>query len=163
MVQRCHLYKKSVVFVPAQIPGSVSMICPREAIPFNCGMRNGLIKPIIPLIELVVTDTDETVLVAFTIALTELPASSYVILYVLDVAEFMFEHTLVGLHRCQMYVSVGAGYPVQVPFSMVKSSPSLLKPEIDAILVFTGAVGFTIGPNKELNFIVPPKLLTPVT
>jgi hypothetical protein len=112
---------------------------------------------------LVVTDIEPTEFVAFTIALIEFPASSYVTLYVLVVAEFIVEQTFVALHRCHVYENVGAGNPPHKPLSTVISSPSLLNPEILGALVFVGAVGLTMGPNNELNLIVPPKLFMPVT
>jgi hypothetical protein len=74
--QRCHLNKKSVVLVPVQKPESLSRTCPRAATPLSCGTKNGLLKPIIPLIELVVTDTELREFDAFTVALIEFPASS---------------------------------------------------------------------------------------
>ena len=73
------------------------------------------------------------------------------------------EQTFAELHLCQVYENVGAGNPPHKPLSTVITSPSLLKPEILGTLVFVGAVGLTIGPNRELNLIVPPKLFTPVT
>ena len=102
--------------------------------------------------------------VAVTTVRTNFPASASVNAYVADVAPDIATHvdkSVVEVHRCQVYVRLGVGVPVNV-IAEVNVLP-LTKVPVGAVVADTcGATGVSVGvADKELEeaLEVPPELV----